>query len=258
MAINFVNTTRESFLEEHKRVYRFMTLDRFVEILKTKKIALVNPSEWEDPFEKYFLDREYIIDNERFNLPIKDKVFAMCVSGTINSEAFWKVYAPKGNGIRLTFNTEKLLTNFLDNIYNADVYIGNVCYQFTKKFYDLPFDKKVLIDEIKNDKIGRQQIELLLKKRTSFLYEDEVRIMVIPQKNSKDTSIFLTPTEIASYTEECNLDPRLGKYHAEVLKEYFKENFGFKVSHSRLFSNIKRGPINLTDSKNKTTKKSNL
>lgn len=249
MAIHFVNLTRETFLKDYKRVYRFTTLDRFIEVLKTKKFAFVNPSKWADPFEKFFLERDFLINKEKFKLPIKDKIFAVCVSGTISSEAYWKVYAPKEDGIRLTFETEKLLTNFLDKISDVDVYIGKVSYQITKEFRKISFDKKGLIDEIKNSKIGEQQIKLLLKKRKSFLYEDEVRIIIIPhKKNNRETIVFRSDTDITSYTNDYTLDPRLGRNHVKVLREYFQREFKFKVSHSQLYSDLNREPINLTGS----------
>jgi hypothetical protein len=255
MAIHFVNLTRETFLKDYKRVYRFTTLDRFIEVLKTKKFAFVNPSSWADPFEKFFLERDFLINNEKFKLPIKEKIFAVCVSGTISSEAYWKVYAPKEDGIRLTFETEKLLTNFLDKISDADVYIGKVSYQITKEFHKISFDKKGLIKEIKNSKIGEQQIKLLLKKRKSFLYEDELRIIIIPhKKNNSETIIFRSDTDITSYTNDYTLDPRLGRNHVKVLREYFQREFDFKVSHSKLYSDLNKDPINLTESVKKTLK----
>jgi hypothetical protein len=181
----------------------------------------------------------------------------VCVSGTNSSEAYWKVYAPKEDGIRLTFDTEKFLTNFLDKIPDADVYIGKVSYQITREFHKINYDKKGLIEEIEENKIGEQQIKILLKKRKSFLYEDEVRIMVIPHKKNMVNSVFLTPTELTCFTADYTLDPRLGTNHVKVLREYFQRDFGFKLSHSRLYSDLKREAINLTDSGNKTDKTKN-
>lgn len=252
MALYFVNISREAFLKEYKRLYRFTTIDRFVEVLQTKKFAFINPSLWPDPFEKFFLERDFLIDGKTFKLPAKDKLFAVCVSGTINSEAYWKVYAPKEDGIRLTFNTEKLLVNFLDKITDADVYIGKVSYQITREFHKISFDKKKLIAEINDKKTGDLQIRLLLKKRKSFLYEDEIRIMVVPHHASKEKTVFKTDTDITTYTDDYTLDPRFGKHHAKVLKDYFQKEFKLKVAHSRLYSDLKREAINLTESTKKT------
>lgn len=252
MAIHFINLTRETFLKDYKRVYRFTTLDRFIEVLKTRKFAFVNPTKWTDPFEKFFIERDFLVNTKKFKLPIKDRVFAVCVSGTDSSEAYWKVYAPKKDGIRLTFDTEKLLTNFLDRIPDADVYIGKVSYQITREFHKISFDKKGLIDEINNSKIGQHQIKLLLKKRKPFMYEDEVRIMVIPHIKNEETSVFHAQTEITSYTKNYTLDPRLSQNYVNVLRGYFQRDFGFKVSHSNLYLDLIREPINLNKSGVKT------
>ena len=146
MAIYFLNTTRESFLSEYKRVHRFTTVDRFIEGLTTKQMAFSSPSNWSDPFEKFYLERDFIIHGERFQLPVRDKIFAVCLSGTTDSEAYWKVYAPKEDGIRLTFDTEKLVTHFLEKISDADVYIGKVNYQPTREFYKITVDRDCLAE----------------------------------------------------------------------------------------------------------------
>ncbi len=246
MAIHFVNITREIFIKDYKRVYRFTTLDRFIESLKTSTFTFINPLKWSDPFEKFFLERDFIVHNKKVKLPAKDKVFAVCVSGTLSSEAYWKVYAPKEDGVRLTFNTEKLLTNLLDNINDADIYIGKVNYQITPEFYKISFDKKKLIKEIDSNNIGEQQMRLLLKKRKSFLYENEVRIIIVPHIRPDEKTAYKLPADIKEFTTDYTLDPRLGKNHVKVLKEYFLQQFNFKISHSRLYSELKRDPINLT------------
>ena len=246
MAVKFVNISREAFIKEYKRLYRFTTLERFIESLNSNEFVFINPSFWPDPFEKFFLERDFIVNDKKLKLPAKGKIFAVCVSGTISSEAYWKVYAPKEDGIRLTFNTEKLLGNFLDNITDADIYIGKVNYQITREFHKISFDKKGLIEEINKGIVGEQQVRLLLKKRKSFLYEDEVRIIVVPHRKTKKDVVYKTQKDITKFTTKYTLDPRLGENHVDVLEEYFLDNFKFRVSHSRLYSEIQRNPIDLT------------
>jgi len=253
MAIHFVNTSRATFLREYKRLYRFTTLDRFIELLKSNNFAFINPSRWADPFERFFLERDFIVNDKKLKLPAKDKIFAVCVSGTDTSEAYWKVYAPKEDGIRLTFNTERLLIDFLDNITDSDIYIGKVNYQITREFHKISFDKKGLIEEINKEIVGEQQIRLLLKKRKSFLYEDEIRIIIVPHSKPNNNTAYKMQTDITKFTTRYLLDPRLGKNHVKVLREYFLQQFSFKTSHSALYSELKSEPINLTDSiKSKT------
>lgn len=243
MAVNFINMTRENFLENNKRVYRFTNLDRFIETLTNSEFTFINPAKWPDPFERFFLERQFIIEDKKVKLPAKDRVYAVCLSGTISSEAYWKVYAPKEDGVRLTFNTDKLLSSFLDNIIDSDVYLGKVDYQITKEFHKISFDANRLINEIVDSKIGGQQMRLLLKKRKSFLYEDETRIIVVPKKKQKDKIAFKQQIDIREFTEGYTLDPRLGVNQVKLLRNYFSQHFDFKVSHSRLYTDLKRDPI---------------
>lgn len=243
MAVKFINITRDQFLKNYKWVYRFTNLERFIENLDSKKFTFINPTKWADPFEKFFLEREFQIGDKKVNLPAKDSIFSVCVSGTLSSEAYWKVYAPKEDGIRLTFDTENLLNLFLDKIIDCDVYVGKVNYQTTKEFYKISFDTKALIEEIEDNKIGDEQIRLLLKKRKSFLYEDEIRIIVIPHSKKKEHTTFKIDTDITQFITDYTIDPRLGKNQVKVLREYFLKNFQFKISHSRLYSDIKRDTI---------------
>lgn len=246
MAVIFTNITRQSFLKDSKFIYRYTNLERFIESLNSNSFAFINPTKWADPFEKFYLDRDFKIKDNIFKLPAKDRLFSVCISGTLSSEAFWKVYAPKEDGIRLSIDTEKFLTLFLDQIKDCDVYVGKVQYQTTKEFFKIAFDKKKLIKEIQENKIGDQQIRLLLKKRNSFLYENEYRIIVVPHKKQKETTVYKVETLISQFITSYTIDPRMGKNQVKVLKEYFSEKRGLKISHSTLYSEKRREPIVLS------------
>ena len=242
MAINFVGITRKKFLSEYERIYRFTNLERFIEALSTNSFTFVNPSKWPDPYERFFLERNFNIANKEVYLPAKDNIFSVCLSGTLSSEAYWKVYAPKEDGVRLTFNTEKLLSTFLEKIKNCEVYIGKVNYQVTKEFFKISFDTGKLIQEIEDNKVGDQQIRLLLKKRKSFLYENEIRILIVP-KSKQNNNIYNVDTDITQFTSGYTLDPRLGKNLVKVLKEYFLNKYTLEISHSLLYADKRRKTI---------------
>ena len=242
MAVEFVDISRTKFLEDYRRLYRFVTLERFLEQLESKKLTCVNPAHWNDPFERFFLDREYLIENKKVKLPVKDRIFCMCMSGTLSSEAYWKVYAPKDNGLRLTITTNELIDS-LDQIPNCDVFIGKANYQTTKEFYKISFDKEALIDEIEEHRIGEQQIKLLLKKRKAFLYEDEVRILVSPRRKLKETKFFKIDVDLQLVTSEYLIDPRMEKHQVRLLKESLLNKFNLKAWHSNLYADIPKEKI---------------
>ena len=49
-----------------------------------------------------------------FDIPlsIKNNLFASCFSKTSNSEAYWSVYTPNSDGVRIEFSTETFMDNF--------------------------------------------------------------------------------------------------------------------------------------------------
>jgi hypothetical protein len=242
MAVTFINITRDKFLKDFKKVYRFTSFERFMESLNSRNFTFVNPTLWTDPFEKYLLERDFQIDSKKVTLPAKNNVFSVCVSGTLSSEAYWKVYAPKEDGIRLSLDTEKFLNTFLDNIDNCDVYIGKVEYRTTKKFYEIDFDTTQLVKEIQDKEIGEQQIHLLLKKRNSFRYENEVRIIVVP-KNKQNDKTLKVDCDITQFTTAYTIDPRLGQHQVKVYKDYFRNAFSLNISHSKLYADLLRHTI---------------
>ncbi|MFZ1806230.1 MAG: DUF2971 domain-containing protein [Cyclobacteriaceae bacterium] len=243
MAVKFVDITRKKFLKEHPRLYRFITVERVLAQLRSKELNFINPTKWSDPFEKFFLERDYLIGSRKVFLPIRNRAFCLCLSGTLSSEAYWRVYAPKENGMRTTIKTEKLL-DLLNDQKGYDFHVGKVKYQITKEFHAIKLDKPALIDEINRNQVGPHQLRLLLKKRKSFLYEDEVRIMGIVTK-AKNTIVLNVPIDLKIVTSEFLLDPRMEKNQVKMIKEYFLKNYGIKVWHSTLYKDIPRKSISL-------------
>jgi len=246
MAVNFINISKREFLKNHSHLYRYTTIERLLEQFFTKKFVFVNPSQWSDPFEKFFLDREYLIDSRKFDLPMKDNIFCLCFSGTLSSEAYWKVYAPKENGVRLNINAEKLI-EVLEKL-PYEIFVGEVIYQTTENFYKINFDIDKLVDEIEEELIGEQQIKLLLKKRKSFLYENEVRIIVVPDSSSKkikETKLYVENIDLKIFTTDFIIGPRMKKFQVKLLKEVFLKKYDIKLAHSRLYAEIPKDKIKL-------------
>lgn len=240
--VKFIGLIREDFLSEYISLFRFTTIDRFLELITNECLVFLNPSTWADPYERYYIERQYNLSGQSKALPMKDKVFCLCLSGTKSSEAFWKVYAPKEDGVRLTFNVIKLLS-VLEKIKGCDIYIGKVNYQTTSEFSKIAIKYGDLIEDIKQNTIGEQQIKLILKKRISFNYENEVRIISIPQKTPKDSLAFKSKMNIKSFTTEYLFDPRLGEYHFKLIKDFMKKVYGLNASCSHLYRNPPLSPI---------------
>lgn len=250
MKVTFVNINQEEFLKEKQFLYRFVSIDRLHEMLSKGAYSFAKPSVWSDPFEKFYLEREYSIDNNIYNLPIKNFVYCSCFSGTASSEAFWKVYTPDGHGVRLRINTQKLL-NSLMTIPDCRFVFGKVEYTSTKSFISTSIGAKVA-KEILSGKSGINQMELLLKKRISFQYEDEYRLFMFPpimRKNNPPKVIF-KEMDVRGFTDKFLLSPIMGKETVKIMKSYFHEKFGIDMVQSALYKDGNRDPIVVKFDKN--------
>ncbi len=242
--IQYVGISKSALLKKHLRLYRFISLERLLGILETGSLTFIDPEKWSDPFEKYFLNAKYSVKNKSVTLPMRSNVYCVCFSGTSSSEAYWKVYAPKENGIRLTIDTYKLI-KVLDLIIDANVFIGKVNYQVTREFHKVSLNRSALVNEIKKDEIGENQIKLLLKKRKAFLYEDEIRIILVPHQKNLKSSFYEPKMNFLDLIESYLLDPRIQPLQTKMLKEYFIKTYSIHLAKSTLYKEIKVKAVKL-------------
>ena len=66
MAVKFFNMTRADFLSK-KLLYKYMPLERVLEMLTNQTLWFANPTIWKDPFEKRFIENKYEIDGAQRN-----------------------------------------------------------------------------------------------------------------------------------------------------------------------------------------------
>ena len=236
--MEYIGITKEELVNKLPRLYRFLAIDDTLKLFETKSLTFKNPSKWKDPFESFYLSKQYQIKDKTMYLPIKDKIFACCFSSE-NYEASWKIYTPNNDGVRITFDTEKLLHQL--KLQNMDVkfFIGKVNYQTTRDYFSLKNEAASLEKEIMNNKIGKHQINLLLKKRIAFEYENEIRIIIVSEK-SNQIDLPFDPTKCGI---ELNFHPLIGKLHANVLKKHFNEKCEIRTTHNTLYNDVPNHPI---------------
>ncbi len=247
MALYFLNAkTKKLFEKPDQNLYRVQPLDRAVEILEKKRWAFVSPTLWNDPFEKAFLEAEYRhSEGDSFELPLKPKkingqphyrLFSVCFTATRESEAFWKTYSPNGDGIRFSIKAAALKAA-LAKLENYDIYIGLAKYEDYEEMYE--FEKNAAFwKALQSEKINTTHLKLMLKKRTPFEYENEVRVLLLAKNETTDPVIKIPMTETRQLIHQIKLDPRMGTHMARMVKEVFY-GMGFTpdtVKKSRLYS----------------------
>lgn len=230
MEIQFINITKEEFLSKG-RLYKFMPLENALRTLSSRELWFANPSTWKDPFEKRFLDAEYVdINEEEKSIPYGKRTYCMCVTQTPASEAYWNTYSREQIGIKLLFFRDELLKQLEAYTDLYDIYIGKVEYMQTpdilkKKISEIPLSTPIPTST------KELYVRLLLLKRIAYKYEDEIRIILIKKRagtGDKPDGVGLKYNcESQSLISNIVLDPSIMQYTTELLKDTFITKYGF-------------------------------
>lgn len=238
--IRFVNITEKAFLSEYKKLYRFISLERLLETLNDNQLTFINPAKWDDPYEKAFLNAKYYLKGKPMTLPITDKLYCLCWTGTSSSEAYWKGYSAFNDSVRISVLTENLL-DALSSIKDFNVWIGKVKYVKTNEILEAKSKKnKTMILSLFTPRIAEQHIKLVLLKRLAFQYEDEIRIILTPKigYSNPDKNFFKLGIEPVDLFDGYMLHPKFGKHTTTMLKSYFKDHFKVTLKKSNLYNTV--------------------
>lgn len=189
------------------KIYRLMTFDRFRELLKEKKLVLVLPVSWNDPWEYCLLCINYIIRNEQtyehtfYALDsMGESLYAQSWSLEAESDGLWRGYTPSKAPIddALESHSIQIQTTvgaLMKQVYQTraiasakSIYIGAVTYcpesVLLKKAGD--FGMSLLrADEGVSADWNETVLATLFLKRDAFRYEREVRLVIDASANNK-------------------------------------------------------------------------
>ena len=100
-----------------KPIYRIFPVNRFFEMIKEKKMAMVKPKLWDDPFENLLLSSRFQLDDgEIVNFESANSVYGQCWTEHRESDAMWRIYSPQKNGIRVSTTPRKLLSSLENHV----------------------------------------------------------------------------------------------------------------------------------------------
>lgn len=226
-----------------------MTLENALSSLENNSLWFCNPKEWQDPFERRFVEASYKNNStgKITKFPWLDKSFCCCMTQTTVSEAFWNAYSNGTIGISFRFYRDKLLGALKKS--NCDIYIGKVEYMKTN---DIEKDLHLIPFHGGNNKYPSKNFlaRLMMLKRIAFSYEDEIRIIIVKNKKTKSQGFSLNLNCMMSdLVKSIYIDPKVGDNTAEMLKETLIRKYNF--------SSLKPGEYRVMKS-NLYTPKSNV
>lgn len=192
-------------------LWRYLSFDHFLNILRTRKLLFRKVSEYPDPFEgsipKSIVElREQAYENSEelptelpealsaMNERIRDSVYANCWhANQRESEAMWQDYG--NEGVAVITNTESLFSAF-ENL-SEDILLREVEYL---NFYDSLGELREEEEQEVRDVARETSSDLVsptIMKRKSFQHENEVRLLrpevsLIPERKYEEQEFNLT------------------------------------------------------------------
>jgi len=226
---NYINLTDD---ELDKPICRIMPVSRLLQCLEEKKLVLIPPGNWDDPFENWLLSSKFKLSltGELGNMKtIRNEVYGQCWTQHIETDAMWRIYSSDKNGAKIKTTPRKLLEALMsDTPEFSDItcFIGKVCYQNQKK----------LVDSLESINLfntnGSGVAKSLLYKRREFSYEKEVRIIYIKGTGA----IHRFTIDSNSMFDEIVFDPRVDKYLFDAYKTaVVAKGFHGRVVQSSLY-----------------------
>lgn len=243
-----------SFPKDKNTVFKYMPMDRFVKSIDNKELVFVSPEAWYDPFEQLY----YGIDCSAKGYATED-IACMCVSekSSTNEDACWRVYAGSNSKtVRISLEQDKLLQLLEDyaNKNSYEVYIGKVNYKFEKQEIKNLYNpsSKHYAEFFPTQMKREHYLSLMLLKRKSFQYENEVRIFLVKNSIHFDegllkiqydytgglvSNVMLSPYppirakgDIAASVRE-----RMNNIESDAIKKVLRTKVGCRIQQSQLY-----------------------
>jgi len=216
-----------------KFVYRIIPMDRLKELFNMKRNALVRPILWSDPWENIVFKSTVEINGVQGTFGDIDNCYGQCWTYHTASDAMWQIYSRDGKGVRIKIQIENLVKMFKDQIgkwTNAQCAIGKVEYLRQKKF------NEYLASPFPSGLNQESYFETLLKKRTTFIHERELRILFFSEdKNdqkrwfSGNRNLFHLDFDPAQMIEQIMLHPATAIDKVNTTKEEVSAATGFPI-----------------------------
>lgn len=259
--IKFLNFSKEDFFEI-KMLHRTMSLVYALDSLRNRRLRFSNPIKWDDPFEKMFISAKYVSTKQEVAHPWLNRVFCCCFTQRAQSQAFWEIYCKNNDGVQFGISPTQLYDELCNSFKGYKVYIGKVEYLETKQIegniHKIPFSSPTPTVDLNNDEFLAR---LLLLKRNAFMFEEEIRVIVV-EDNSQERTTLLKNNECRYLKYSCHhtdifksllLDPRLCDTSFNTLKTIFEQDYGFtnarnnqpRVRRSRLYCSKFRKKIKI-------------
>ena len=232
-----------------QKIYRIFRLETFIKVLADKKLRLVKPLEWDDPFEDIFYQSNQINNHGEIinQLYERDRLYGSCWTLRYESDALWRIYSDKVllDGIKVETTVRKLFNcfyNSLNQYQDKRFFIGQIKYltieQIKERLEDEKYTRKIVYDSTNLEKV-----KTLLIKRNEFEHEEEVRLIYY-EHQLHSIGCYPEYYEFDILADDIfdsfEVDPRLDESSFTQIKDILSKYYRGSISKSKLYQNRKR------------------
>ncbi|MDF1739350.1 MAG: hypothetical protein P1U86_09330 [Verrucomicrobiales bacterium] len=225
-------------------IYRIFPLQRVQELFQKRKLVLVNPGKWEDPFENFLLSRDGVdVDGSTVSFRrLADSWFGQCWTTNSDTDAMWRIYSHDMQSLRVKTTVGKLakyLWDPDDKFSSLKYFIGKVRYFPREEIEE--FLGSASFSELALGGQNQGFAETLLAKRLEFEHESEVRVLtceIDSDKASQLSGLYKVAVDPHDLVDEICIDPRLlDPFDVECLEKKVRR-FGYQgeLTQSDLYS----------------------
>jgi len=230
-------------IDPQKKLFRYMPLERFEEILKTGRIAAVNPFCWPDEFELRWLK---MLETEEGIGKLKETVagllahdedvdrvnrkviglckaiysyrYVICFSDEEDSEVMWH-----GRESDVMIATDIMRLTRVSDSNESSVFsvIRQVQYDHEETFGFEKFLEKLYLD--RDAVVIHDPDEFLSHKQKKYAYEHEYRLILDPVQYRDEKLVYLDIPEIQDFITGVMVHPNASDDHTERVKQLCKE-----------------------------------
>lgn len=234
-------TAPNGSLQMETRLYRVFPLWFFEECFRLKRLTLVQPRKWDDPYEDLCSSMMLVDQRE----PAKqlslaehlDPAFAQCWSSNADSDVLLRAYSRvtidphfgrntdlRNEGVQVESSPRKLLMalgHWASDKKDAYACVGEVVYAGQSEVAQRVVN---FVNEFGAARIGKNSLraKMLLLKRLNFQHEAEVR-MVIVRSIEGTSDILHVPIEPNEIFLSVRFDPRLTLFEQREREQFIRD-----------------------------------
>jgi hypothetical protein len=192
-------------LDLSQPVYRIFRRPRFEDTITSRRLTFVRPGAWDDPWDRPPIAQLVYRDSRPYRLEIardcEDAIYVQCWSAVKESDTLWRAYSmvkkdssgrnlyPNDEGIKVETTVQKIIDAFEASDAPRDwrLLIGAVDYH-TEDEINEHIANQVGTFGSTSFVSATETAAVLLKKRSAFAHESEIRLFVVDPSNEPNRS----------------------------------------------------------------------